>query len=295
MSFLMNFTRRDVVSKRATRRLLTASLTCLALSAPILHQADAAPPPSPTPLPAAHAHNDYEHDRPLLDALDQGFCNVEADVFLVGSELLVGHDKPQLRPERTLEALYLAPLQARANANDGQIFRDGPRLTLYIDFKTDGPATYAALARLLNRYKSIVSGMEKGVWTPRAVDVVISGNRPIEIIEQDAARLAAIDGRLPDLHGTASAELIPVISDNWRNHFTWLGQGPMPPPQQAELRRLATEAKAQQRRLRFWATPDDPRVWRELRAAGVDLIGTDDLRALHTFLLEEPQARQPAE
>ena len=34
------------------------------------------------PLPNAHAHNDYEHKRPLFDALDHGFCSVEADVFL---------------------------------------------------------------------------------------------------------------------------------------------------------------------------------------------------------------------
>ena len=27
-----------------------------------------------TPLVNAHAHNDYEHERPLLDALDQDFA-----------------------------------------------------------------------------------------------------------------------------------------------------------------------------------------------------------------------------
>ena len=36
----------------------------------ILISAGAAAPP----LETAHAHNDYYHDRPLLDALDQGFC-----------------------------------------------------------------------------------------------------------------------------------------------------------------------------------------------------------------------------
>ena len=30
-----------------------------------------------SPVRRAHAHNDYEHKRPLLDALDQGFCSVE--------------------------------------------------------------------------------------------------------------------------------------------------------------------------------------------------------------------------
>ena len=40
------------------------------------------------PLPPAHAHNDYEHRRPLQDALDRGFNSVEADVWLVDGELL---------------------------------------------------------------------------------------------------------------------------------------------------------------------------------------------------------------
>src|SRR5436190_1820266 len=37
-------------------------------------------------LPNAHAHNDYLHTRPLLDALDQGFCSVEADIHLVNGK-----------------------------------------------------------------------------------------------------------------------------------------------------------------------------------------------------------------
>ena len=48
------------------------------------------------PLPAAHAHNDYWHERPLHDALERGFCSVEADVFLVDGQLLVGHAKKEL-------------------------------------------------------------------------------------------------------------------------------------------------------------------------------------------------------
>ena len=66
------------------------------------------------PLQQAHAHNDYEHARPLLDALDHGFCGVEADIYLVDGKLLVAHDRKDLRPERTLQALYLDPLRERA-------------------------------------------------------------------------------------------------------------------------------------------------------------------------------------
>src|ERR1043166_3466380 len=60
-------------------------------------------PKSGPPLVRAHAHNDYEHGRPLLDALDQGFCSIEADVWLVDGKLLVAHDRDRGKSERTLE------------------------------------------------------------------------------------------------------------------------------------------------------------------------------------------------
>src|SRR5689334_9637589 len=102
-----------------------------------------------TPLPRAHAHNDYEHKRPLLDALEQGFCSVEADVYLVGQELLVAHTSRDLKPERTLEKLYLAPLKERVRANGGRVYREGPAFYLMIDVKTDAKATYAAVNKVL--------------------------------------------------------------------------------------------------------------------------------------------------
>ncbi|HOK78354.1 MAG TPA: hypothetical protein PLW35_11615, partial [Verrucomicrobiota bacterium] len=71
----------------------------------------------PVALARAHAHNDYEHARPLLDALECGFCSFEADVHLVDGELLVAHDRIRTRPERTLTALYLEPLRRRVLEN----------------------------------------------------------------------------------------------------------------------------------------------------------------------------------
>jgi hypothetical protein len=59
------------------------------------------------PLTRAHSHNDYEHARPLLDALDHGFGSVEADVWLVNGALLVAHDLKDAKPEHTLQKLYL--------------------------------------------------------------------------------------------------------------------------------------------------------------------------------------------
>src|SRR5262245_25702012 len=73
------------------------------------------------PLSRGHAHNDYAHERPLLDALEHGFCSVEADIYLVEGHLLVAHDRGQVQPGRTLQALYLDPLRDRVQKNGGKV------------------------------------------------------------------------------------------------------------------------------------------------------------------------------
>jgi len=236
------------------------------------------------PLTRTHAHNDYEHKRPLFDALDQGFCSVEADVYLVDGKLLVGHTRSSLRPERTLEALYLDPLKQRVEANGGRVYRDGPPFTLLIDVKTQGSKVYAVLRTLLARYREMISSPTDHTAPRRAIDVVISGDRAIEDIEQDPSRLVGIDGRLSDLDSDKPADLFPLISDNWRLHFKWRGTGPMPPDEQEKLRSIVKKAHEHGRRVRFWSTPEKPELWQALYDAGVDLINTDNLPGLAQFL-----------
>jgi len=239
------------------------------------------------PLPQAHAHNDYLHERPLLDALEHGFTSVEADVFLVQGKLLVAHDLTGLRPGRTLTALYLDPLRERTRERAGWVFDKGRTLTLLIDIKTDAEPTYAALHRTLADYADILTTVNEGKVETKAVTVVISGNRPQETIADQTVRYAGIDGRLSDLDSKAAADLIPLISDNWRSHFQWNGTGTLPENERDKLRSIVQQAHERGRRVRFWASPDSVAVWMELRAAGVDLINTDDLAGLQRFLTAE--------
>jgi len=247
--------------------------------------AASAPAETVLPLPQAHSHNDYLHERPLLDALALGFCSVEADVFLVDGELLVGHSRAELGPSRTLEALYLEPLKARVVVNSGRVFRDGPTFTLIVDIKSEAKSTYAALRRTLSRYSDILTGVKDGQVEENAVVVVISGNRPQEMIAADRIRLVGIDGRISDLDTAKTSSLMPLISDRWTSHFSWRGDGSMPSAERQVLRDIVRQAHDAGRRVRFWSTPENPAVWRELIQANVDLINTDDLAGLQRFLL----------
>lgn len=240
--------------------------------------------PLPKPLAHAHAHNDYLHERPLLDALEHGFASVEADVFLVDGRLLVAHSREELRPDRTLERLYLEPLRELARAGGGRLWPDGPSLTLLVDIKADGQNAYAALAKLLADYDDIASGMRDGRFETKAITVVVSGDRAQQAIAVDEHRHVGVDGRLSDLKSEMPSDLLPLISDNWTLHFRWRGDGPFPADERAKLHHIVRQSHERGRRVRFWATPDREEVWRELLAAEVDLINTDDLAGLERFL-----------
>ena len=59
------------------------------------------------------------------------------------------------------------------------------------------------------------------------------------------------------------------------------------------LQRIVTKAHAAGRVVRFWKTPENETVWRELRSADVDLLNTDQLARLAAFLRNETaQAKQ---
>ncbi|MDT0341829.1 phosphatidylinositol-specific phospholipase C/glycerophosphodiester phosphodiesterase family protein [Streptomyces litchfieldiae] len=243
------------------------------------------------PLRQAHAHNDYEHDRPLHDALAHGFTSVEADIWLVDGQLLVAHDAVDLDPARTLESLYLDPLADRVRANGGRVHRGHQvSLQLLIDIKNTGEATYLELSRRLREYDRIFSSARGGRVRTRAVTAVISGDRAARApMEREGLRYAFYDGRLDDLGTAAPASFIPLISSNWNSSFRWLGEGPMPAAERELLHRITGAAHAAGQRVRFWATPDVPgaareAVWRELLAAGVDHLNTDDLAGLEAFL-----------
>ena len=263
-------------------RSLPALVASVVLLAPIV--ADDMPPKAVVPLTRAHAHNDYEHTRPLLDALSHGFCSVEADIWSWNGQLLVGHTPLSLKKDRTLETLYLDPLRERAKANDGKVYPKGPAFYLMIDIKTDAKETYVALAKVLESYADLLTVTRDGKTEVKAVTVVISGNRDVKTIADQKTRYAAIDGRPSDLNGDTSASLVPWGSDSWKTQFKWDGSGAMPDDERKKLRELVAKAHKQGRKVRFWATPEKVEVWKELLAAEVDFLNTDKLADLQRFL-----------
>jgi len=235
-----------------------------------------------TPLPNSHAHNDYEHPRPLLDALSHGFVSVEADVHLIKGELYVTHNKPiSLKNIKTLQQLYLQPLDSLVRLNGGRVYPGyaGP-FYLMIDFKTDADETYVKLQDVMRDYKHLL----KTAQQDGPVAIYISGNRPFRQIITDPANVFGLDGRPDDLEQGIAADKMPVVSFSFKSLGYWNGNGDIPMDIQLKIRQMASVAHKEGKKFRLWAAPDEPAAWQILLNNGVDFINTDDLAGLKAFL-----------
>ncbi len=230
------------------------------------------------PHPNAHAHNDYEHAHPLKDALKNGFISVEADVYLQEGQLLVSHDKPS-KNARTLETLYLAPLDSIIKAQGEAIYPgyDKP-FYLMIDCKT-AAGTYQAILKAVAKYPSLLCHPTKC-----PVRIFLSGNRPLDEMVKDGYLGLGIDGRPDDIGKGYSSEMMPVISDHFGNWSKWKGLAPPSPEDLSKIKDLAQRVHADGKKLRLWAIPDNETSWKAMQATGVDFVNTDHLEELHLFL-----------
>jgi len=225
----------------------------------------------------AHAHNDYEHDRPLMSALQNGFISVEADVHLQDGKLLVSHNHPD-KNSSSLEKLYLEPLDSLLVLNSG-VYKDS-KTTFYlmIDIKTEAESTYQAIKQQLATYPSL-----RCLVNNCPVKIFISGNRPIATIMKDHSGVA-LDGRPDDVGKGYSSEMMPVISDNFKNWSDWNGKSKPSSNELARIKSLASRVHGEGKKLRLWAIPDNEMAWAVLLDAGVDFINTDHLEDVGRFL-----------
>ena len=234
----------------------------------------------------AFAHNDYSHKRPLYDALDNGFTHMEADIYLRNGKLLVAHILPMIQSKGTLESLYLAPLKACFNGQNKLALRPNAPVTLMVDIKSNPNKTYAVLEELLQKYKSIISGYENGTYVQRQINVVLTGNKPYKMLKDERNRLAFIDEDLTKSYrDTLATNVYQTASCKYSKMLGWNGRGEMPWAQRKKLCAFVTMAHKFGKKVRLWASPENENVWNGLLSCGVDLINTDKLSELKTFLL----------
>ena len=254
----------------------------------------AADPKPKTPLPTAHAHNDYAHPAPFHGSFGLGYRSIEVDVFPVDGRLLVAHDAKDLRPERSLEALYLAPILARcraAHAERGPCPYGHP-LTLLVDIKRHGDLSTTLLEAELEPLLPWLRRVEGGRIVDGPIEIVVSGARSLEKLAGRDDRLVFVDGRVKDLASPPPATLMPQISASFRSVAGSYGIRGLDDAAKSRIADVAEQARNHGRRLRFWGHMEAPWIWSTLVANRVDLIGSDVPWALARWLrANDPRCR----
>jgi hypothetical protein len=181
--------------------------------------------------------------------------------------------------------LYLKPLADYINNNNGLIYNNYQQpITLMIDIKTGADKTYAALKPLLAKYSSLLTSYENGVIHPGLITIVLSGNRPVNTIKNETKRYAFVDDRLNE-NTAKSTDVYLMSSCKYSKFLHWAGKGALSEKEDANFKMAISTAHQQGKKVRLYAAPENKAVWRYLLAAGVDMINTDELAALKTFLI----------
>lgn len=221
-----------------------------------------------------HAHNDYEHPRPLLDALDQRFLSVEVDVFWRdASTIAVAHFPWQMRGE--LAPLYLDPLERLVRAR-GSVFGDGAPFFLWIDLKDDSDALVDAIDTRLSQSPDVFTRFYDDTGEDaRPVRVILTGAAAKERYVERAERFAIRDSNtIVD----AAAPMPDSRFGFYALSHAGLDQGSL------DAAYRAAKESAGDRALRIYGAPDDEANWCAQHGAAIDWIGTDRLEALGALL-----------
>lgn len=227
------------------------------------------------------AHNDYVQPVPFYVAYAQQAGYIEADIFLQNNTLLVAHTKEELDNTRTLEELYLKPLQQQIARTKGLAYADPARtLTLMIDLKTEGTPTLTALVKTLKRYPALLAC--------KNLQFTVSGDMPEPSRWSEYPAFIHFDGRPGITYTEAQWQRIALVSTSFNDQVAWNGKGIPVAAAREKIAALLHDAHAHNKKLRFWATPDFENAWLVMMDLKVDILNTDHVTELNTFLKKLP-------
>ena len=220
-----------------------------------------------------HSHNDYLSSDPFWGAYNAGAASIEADVWWLGDQLYVAHDREEITPERTLLAMYLEPIRQALRDAGGKPIRDGRPLQLMVELKNEGEQSLDALVRLLEK-EDLVPCFDPETQ-PQAVRLIITGDA-IPIARWDSyPPYVFFDGRPGQALTDVQRSRAPLISQSKKSFSSWTGLGNMKKADQERIRAAVRQAHESGSKFRLWGVPDTPRAWELTIRLGIDYINTD--------------------
>lgn len=225
----------------------------------------------------AHSHNDYEQPIPFLTAYVRHYGSIEADVFERNGQLFAAHTEEAILADRTLEKLYLQPLQEQIKKNGGTAYKNSTdTLQLMIDFKTTGIPTMKALVKILDRYPTISKN-------PTVV-ITISGDQPVPALWSQYPAYIHFDGKRGATYTAAQEKRIPMYSVDIKQFTNWNGKGIIVKAEREQMQHWIDSVHQAGKKVRFWGVADNVNAWKTQMNMGADYIGTDLVEDMAKFL-----------
>ncbi|KAJ7151259.1 hypothetical protein C8R46DRAFT_1043411 [Mycena filopes] len=224
-----------------------------------------------------HSHNDYTRAVPLWTALNLSIMSVEADVWWQSSQLFVAHTSDSIDKTKTLNSLYLANILGIINGSISSItpISTANPLQLLIDFKSDGPSTYAPVLAALQPLRAAghLTTYANGKLKQGAVTVVGTGNTPLASVLASSPRDLFFDADIRQLYSTKPGaglewgpEIAPLASVDYGSVSSV-----------AQMQELVRNAHDFGIRTRFWDTASSVSTWNTFWAANSDWVNADDV------------------
>ena len=156
-----------------------------------------------------HSHNDYVRTVPFWEAYSQHCASIEADVFLQDGEILVAHNREDLKADFSLRKVYIEPIVSLFRGNGGHMWENSSdRLILMVDLKAAD--AMPGLVTILEEYPDVFG-------SPEGVQVVVSGDviKPEEFDQYPS--FIYFDGRFTDNYTPEQLSRVGMISADFRD------------------------------------------------------------------------------
>lgn len=239
---------------------------------------------SSRPITQAHAHNDYNKINPLWGALKYGFTSIEVDVFAHEGQLRVAHVGVMLGLRKTLESMYLAPLNTMLKSRNWVYENYHEPLILMIDFKTNRHETLSILLEIIKPYRHLLTYYHDGKVHKKPLQILISGSgfSFAQVKDLDSIYVF-LDGSVNHCESDFPNALVPRGSAKFSNHFS----AKLDSTDIMKLQTKVNEAALCNKKLRFYAMKNRKKLWRKALDANVGWINVDRKRKFAKFYWEE--------
>jgi alkaline phosphatase len=229
----------------------------------------------------AHSHNDYSNDIPFWLVYCNHFGSIEADIWAIERELFVAHDESDIKPEQSLDVLYLQPIVKLVRHNKGKAWSDhSSTFQLLIDLKTAVEPTLSILVEKLKKYPDVFDPHAN----ENAIRIVITGNRPEPSGFSNYPDFIYFDGILDIKYNDQQLKRISLFSEDLEKFSSWRGEGEIPMNDKVCLQHVIDSVHALNKKIRFWNAPDSINAWKTFMNLKVDFINTDHINELAEFL-----------